>query len=174
MESLSSPSAGDQRTTEETNLQALAQRTLNPPLVDDLHTGDSATVSAQFWLDRLPLRITAGWSVLAALLAAGLLWRPLDITWSNLVLLWRWSIRSGERFGDWRPAAPSCWFCVNGPTARRLVALYAAGVSGSAALWRWRPNFAAPNLSHCPAQRRHRLAGRLRRRLACIGRDRFL
>ena len=88
MESLSSPSAGDQRTTEETNLQTLAQRTLNPPLVDDLHTGDSATVNAQFWLDRLPLRITAGWSMLAALLATGLLWRPPTIAWSSLVLLW--------------------------------------------------------------------------------------
>ena len=146
MESLSSPSAGDQRTTEETNLQTLAQRTLNPPLVDDLHTGDSASVSAQFWLDRLPLRITAGWSMLAALLAAGLLWRPLDIGWSNLVLLWLlvdplwgaiWRLASGRTellVLRERPHAPRFWlpymqpgspaaqlFGAGGPTSLPLI-----------------------------------------------------
>jgi hypothetical protein len=88
MDSLSSSSADQRNTTEASTMQSLGRRTLNPQSVQDLHAGDSASVNAQFWLDRLPLRITAGWSMTAALLAAGLLWRPLDLAWRDLVLLW--------------------------------------------------------------------------------------
>lgn len=48
----------------------------------------SATISTQFWMDAAPWRLTAGWSMLAALLASGALmaWQSLDLR--TLVLLW--------------------------------------------------------------------------------------
>jgi hypothetical protein len=64
------------------------QELLSPELVQEQHLGDSATVNAQFWLDRLPLRITAGWSMAAGLLAGGWHWNPGALAWSSLVLLW--------------------------------------------------------------------------------------
>ena len=54
----------------------------------DIDLAASATVNAQFWLNRFPLRPTAGWAILAALLSAGFLQRPAPVEWSMLVLLW--------------------------------------------------------------------------------------
>ena len=64
------------------------ERIINPPIADELHLSDTATVNAQFWLGQFPWRQTAGWSLLAALLAAGLFWQPMDVAWRDLVLLW--------------------------------------------------------------------------------------
>jgi hypothetical protein len=60
-----------------------------PQRVDRQVTGDlghSATVSAQWWLQESPWRLTAGWTVLAALLAFGLFSRPFFIDWRMVAL----------------------------------------------------------------------------------------
>jgi len=64
------------------------ERIITPQIANGLHLSDTATVNAQFWLGQFPWRQTAGWSLVAAVLAAGLLWRPADVTWRDLVLLW--------------------------------------------------------------------------------------
>lgn len=48
----------------------------------------TSTISTQFWMDAAPWRLTAGWSMLAALLASGALleWKSVDLR--QLVLLW--------------------------------------------------------------------------------------
>jgi hypothetical protein len=69
-------------------LIARTRRAIAPPVVHDLHLSSAATVNAHFWLSQFPWRITAGWSVAAALLAAGALWRPWDLAWRDVVLLW--------------------------------------------------------------------------------------
>jgi hypothetical protein len=69
-------------------LIARTRRAIAPPVVHDLHLSSAATVNAHFWLGQFPWRITAGWSMIAALLAAGALWRPWDLAWRDVVLLW--------------------------------------------------------------------------------------
>jgi hypothetical protein len=48
----------------------------------------SATLNAQFWLQAVPWRPTAGWAVVASLLAAGALDRVAGFDWPRLVLVW--------------------------------------------------------------------------------------
>ncbi|MEX1020676.1 MAG: hypothetical protein WDZ49_13510 [Litorilinea sp.] len=48
--------------------------------------GNSATVSAQLWLQDSPWRVTGGWSVLAALVAYGLLARSFFVDWRLVAL----------------------------------------------------------------------------------------
>lgn len=48
----------------------------------------SATVNAQFWMDAAPWRLTAGWSMLAALLATGGLASLRSLDLRLIVLLW--------------------------------------------------------------------------------------
>ncbi|MGL4649688.1 MAG: hypothetical protein ACRC1H_09800, partial [Caldilineaceae bacterium] len=48
----------------------------------------SATLAAQFWAEAAPWRITAGWSMLAALLTAGMLQDWGNLNWQTLLLLW--------------------------------------------------------------------------------------
>jgi hypothetical protein len=52
-----------------------------------LRLGDSASLHAQFWFGQMPLRPTAAWSLVAALLASGLLEQPASLNWQTLVLL---------------------------------------------------------------------------------------
>lgn len=54
-----------------------------PPGVE---AGDSATVGLQLWLPGFPWRPTAGWAVLAALLAYGLLARSFFVDWRTVAL----------------------------------------------------------------------------------------
>ena len=54
----------------------------------DIDLAASATVNAQFWLNRFPLRPTSGWAILAAMLSVGVLWRPVPLEWDAMVLLW--------------------------------------------------------------------------------------
>jgi len=54
----------------------------------DIDLTGSATVNAQFWLNRFPLRPTAGWAILAGLLSAGLMIGPLRADWDSILLLW--------------------------------------------------------------------------------------
>ena len=49
--------------------------------------GGSATFNAQIWLSQFPLRPTAGWAAVAALLAAGAGMRPLALDWPAVALL---------------------------------------------------------------------------------------
>lgn len=49
--------------------------------------GSSATINAQFWLGRFPLRPTAGWAVLAALLSVGLWRAPMQFEIRSIALL---------------------------------------------------------------------------------------
>lgn len=66
-----------------------AVRTVSAPAGQlDIDLTGSATVNAQFWLNRFPWRPTAGWAVVAALLSLGVLWRSVPIEWSVLALLW--------------------------------------------------------------------------------------
>jgi hypothetical protein len=53
----------------------------------DLNLSSSATINAQIWFNQFPLRPTAGWSVVAALFAYGLLARPLVLDWRAVALL---------------------------------------------------------------------------------------
>jgi len=66
------------------------QTLTRPPVVhlsqSDVTLSESATVNAQIWWSQFPLRPTAGWAVLAALLAAGALGPTVD--WRAVVLLW--------------------------------------------------------------------------------------
>lgn len=48
--------------------------------------GNSATVGVQLWLPESPWRVTAGWTVLAALLAYGLLTRTFFVDWRLVAL----------------------------------------------------------------------------------------
>jgi hypothetical protein len=54
----------------------------------DIDLAGSATVNAQFWLNRFPVRPTAGWAILAGLLSAGVMTRPLHAGWDSILLLW--------------------------------------------------------------------------------------
>jgi hypothetical protein len=47
----------------------------------------SATINAQIWFNRFPLRPTAGWTVAAAVLAAGWLSQPAALDWREVALL---------------------------------------------------------------------------------------
>jgi hypothetical protein len=53
----------------------------------DIDLAGSATLNAQFWLNRFPWRPTAGWAVVAAILSLGALWQPVSIDWPAMALL---------------------------------------------------------------------------------------
>ena len=69
-------------------LVAGTRRVIAPPVANDLRLSSTATVNAHFWLGQFPLRITAGWTVVAAFLALGAPWRLWDLAWRDVVLLW--------------------------------------------------------------------------------------
>lgn len=54
----------------------------------DIDLASSATINAQFWLNRFPWRPTAGWAVVAALLSVGVLKGAVPLDWGTLALLW--------------------------------------------------------------------------------------
>lgn len=57
------------------------------PAQADVHYSNTSSVNAQFWLGHFPWRITAAWSVLAALLAGGTLAGWDTLNWQTLALL---------------------------------------------------------------------------------------
>lgn len=63
------------------------QAVMPPVAQQEMLLSGSATLNAQIWFSQFPLRPTAGWAVLAALLAAGFLTRPLALDWRNVALL---------------------------------------------------------------------------------------
>jgi hypothetical protein len=63
------------------------RRVVSPAAPDELILSGSATLNAQIWFSHFPLRPTAGWAALAALLAAGLLARSLLLDWREVALL---------------------------------------------------------------------------------------
>jgi hypothetical protein len=67
-------------------LQRLWQRITQPVVQGDMTLSSSATLNAQFWFSRFPLRPTAGWAVVAALLALGAP-TSLPLNWQELALL---------------------------------------------------------------------------------------
>lgn len=67
--------------------QALWRAVAVPPAADVWALSSSATVNAQIWLSHSPLRPTAGWAVLAALLATGWPVSPPTVTWRDLALI---------------------------------------------------------------------------------------
>jgi hypothetical protein len=69
-------------------VRALAHRTLASEYDIDIDLTGSATVNAQFWLSRFPLRPTAGWAIVAGLLSAGAMRQWPAVAWASLVLLW--------------------------------------------------------------------------------------
>lgn len=88
MKASSSPAPKTTELSTWRRLAAQTRRVIAPPVADDLPLSSAATVNAHFWLGQFPWRITAGWSVVAALLAAGALWRPWNLVWRDVVLLW--------------------------------------------------------------------------------------
>lgn len=68
--------------------QALWRAVIAPPTADSWALSGSATVNAQLWLSHSPLRPTAGWAVLAALLATGWPLVSPAATWRDLALIW--------------------------------------------------------------------------------------
>ena len=68
-------------------LTRIARSVFAPSVQNDVNLGNSATLNAQIWLGQFPWRPTAGWAVLAALLAAGSLTRRFDLNWQKLALL---------------------------------------------------------------------------------------
>jgi hypothetical protein len=63
-------------------------RTLTAPVAQgDLTLSSSATINAQFWFSYFPLRPTAAWSAVAALLATGSTTFGLSLSWRELALL---------------------------------------------------------------------------------------
>ncbi len=68
-------------------LGRLARAIFSPPGQNDVNLASSATLNAQIWLGQFPWRPTAGWTVVVALLATGLVARRFDIDWKTLALL---------------------------------------------------------------------------------------
>lgn len=63
-------------------------RTLTSPVAQgDLTLSSSATINAQFWFGQFPLRPTAAWAAVAALLATGSTTFGLTLGWRELALL---------------------------------------------------------------------------------------
>ncbi|MCC6456764.1 MAG: hypothetical protein IT328_17550 [Caldilineaceae bacterium] len=63
-------------------------RALTAPVAEgDLTLSSSATINAQFWFSQFPLRPTAAWAAVAALLAAGSTTFGLPLGWRELALL---------------------------------------------------------------------------------------
>jgi hypothetical protein len=63
-------------------------RALTSPVAQgDMTLSSSATINAQFWFSQFPLRPTAAWAVVAALLAAGAATYGLSLEWRELALL---------------------------------------------------------------------------------------
>jgi hypothetical protein len=63
-------------------------RALTAPVAQgDMTLSSSATVNAQFWFSYFPLRPTAAWAAIAALLAAGTSSFGLSLGWQELALL---------------------------------------------------------------------------------------
>jgi hypothetical protein len=73
--------------TTTTRLAQLWRNIVALPAQADVQYSSTSSVNAQFWLGHFPWRITAAWSVLAALLASGALagWETLN--WQTLALL---------------------------------------------------------------------------------------
>jgi len=68
--------------------------------------GSSATLSAQFWAEMIPWRMTAGWSMVAGMLATGVLQSWAELNWQTLILVWLlvdplwgalWRVAGGRR-----------------------------------------------------------------------------
>jgi hypothetical protein len=98
---------------------------------------DSATLNAQIWFSQFPLRPTAGWAVVAALLAAGAPARPWMLDWRELALL---ILLADPLWGSlWRLAAGrSEMLPLQAPAARRTVWLpYLEPGSPAARLLGW-------------------------------------
>ena len=70
-----------------TVLSRLARAIFSPPVQNDVNLASSATLNAQIWLGQFPWRPTAGWTVIAALLATGLVESRFDLDWKTLALL---------------------------------------------------------------------------------------
>ena len=58
-----------------------------PTLHGDMALSSSATINAQIWFNQFPLRPTAGWTVVAAVLASGWLGQPIGLDWREVALL---------------------------------------------------------------------------------------
>ena len=70
-----------------TRIREAARSFVTPGRELDIDLAGSATLNAQFWLNRFPWRPTAGWAVVAALLSLGLLWQSVPVDWRALALL---------------------------------------------------------------------------------------
>src|SRR5262245_28465354 len=63
-------------------------RALTSPVAQgDMTLSSSATINAQFWFSQFPLRPTAAWAAVAALLATGITTFGLPLAWRELALL---------------------------------------------------------------------------------------
>lgn len=60
---------------------------MTPVIQQEMPLGGSATLNAQIWFSRSPLRPTAGWSVVAALLAVGYWVNAFALDWREVALL---------------------------------------------------------------------------------------
>ena len=68
-------------------IREAARSLVTPGRELDIDLAGSATLNAQFWLNRFPWRPTAGWAVVGALLSLGLLWQPAPVDWKGMALL---------------------------------------------------------------------------------------
>jgi hypothetical protein len=68
-------------------LRALAREFLTPASSADVNLSSSATINAQFWLNQVPWRPTAGWAAVAALLSFGWPVQPLALDWREIALV---------------------------------------------------------------------------------------
>lgn len=69
------------------SLLGLWRRLTAPVAEGDMTLSSSATVNAQLWFSQFPLRPTAAWAAIAALLAAGITTFGLSLSWREIALL---------------------------------------------------------------------------------------
>jgi hypothetical protein len=115
---------------------------VTPPAQREAPYSNSAAVNAQFWLGQHPWRPTAAWSVIAATLATGALFRLDRLNWQTLALvllladpLWGsiWRLAAGRR--EMLPLQlethmPGLWlpYLQPGSTAHKMLGWDSSGV----------------------------------------------
>ena len=116
------------------------RRLAGPVAQGDMTLSSSATINAQLWFSQFPLRPTAGWAVVAAVLASGWLLQPQALDWRELALLF---LLTDPLWGSiWRLAAGRLELLpLREPDVRRSVWLpYLEAGSPAARLLGWDDN----------------------------------